>query len=100
MRKNLDDLKRDEAYYLSQLKTLDKRYDDNLLEMEEIKRQMDDYTFDLKEAQEDIDFIEGALAAGIPMSVIQNKSKLTDHFSQNYIDMQCNRAKVDQDETE
>lgn len=29
---------------------------------------------------------DGALAAGIPRSVIEGKSKLSDHFSQEYID--------------
>jgi len=35
--------------------------------------------------------IQGALLAGIPMSVIQGKTKLTDHFSENYINYKCNR---------
>ena len=32
-----------------------------------------------------------ALAAGIPESVIDGKTKLTDHFSQEYIDMKCGK---------
>lgn len=32
-----------------------------------------------------------ALKAGIPRSVIEGKTKLTDHFSQDYIDMQTGR---------
>lgn len=28
---------------------------------------------------------EGALAAGIPLSVVEGRSKLTDHFSKEYI---------------
>jgi hypothetical protein len=31
---------------------------------------------------------QSALDAGIPLSVIQGKTKLTDHFSREYIDMQ------------
>lgn len=42
-------------------------------------------------------FVNGALEAGIPLSVIEGKTKLTDHFSQEYINKQCN--KVDEDET-
>lgn len=34
---------------------------------------------------------QGALAAGIPLSVIEGKTKLTDHFSQEYIDAQCGK---------
>lgn len=30
-----------------------------------------------------------ALAAGIPLSVIEGKTKLTDHFSKEYIDSRC-----------
>lgn len=32
-----------------------------------------------------------ALAAGIPLSVIEGKTKLTDHFSEDYINWKCNR---------
>lgn len=30
-------------------------------------------------------FVESALSAGIPMSVIEGRSKLSDHFSKEYI---------------
>lgn len=33
----------------------------------------------------------GALDAGIPLSVIEGKTKLNDHFSENYINYKCNR---------
>lgn len=36
---------------------------------------------------------EEALNAGIPLSVIEGKTKLTDHFSQEYIDFQCGKSK-------
>lgn len=36
---------------------------------------------------------QSALDAGIPLSVIEGKTKLTDHFSQEYIDSQCGRIK-------
>jgi hypothetical protein len=36
-------------------------------------------------------FIQGASEAGIPMSVIEGKTKLSDHFSQEYIDKQRNK---------
>jgi hypothetical protein len=32
-----------------------------------------------------------ALAAGIPLSVIEGKTKLTDHFSKDYIAWQCGK---------
>lgn len=35
--------------------------------------------------------VKGALNAGIPLSVIQNKTTLRDHFSQSYIDLQTNK---------
>lgn len=38
-------------------------------------------------------FKQGALDAGIPLSVIEGKTKLTDHFSQDYIDHMCNKKK-------
>lgn len=34
-----------------------------------------------------------ALAAGIPLSVIRGEKKLSDVFSQNYIDFKCGRVK-------
>ena len=34
-----------------------------------------------------------ALEAGIPLSVIEGKTRLRDHFSQEYIDAQCGRNK-------
>lgn len=33
----------------------------------------------------------GALDAGIPVSVIEGRTKLTDHFSESYINSQCGR---------
>lgn len=35
-------------------------------------------------------FTEAALDAGIPLSVIEGKTKLSDHFSKEYIDFQKN----------
>jgi hypothetical protein len=32
---------------------------------------------------------QSALDAGIPLSVIEGKTKLSDHFSETYIDSQC-----------
>ena len=32
---------------------------------------------------------QGALDAGIPLSVIEGKTKLSDHFSEAYIESQC-----------
>jgi hypothetical protein len=34
---------------------------------------------------------KSALDAGIPLSVIEGKTKLTDHFSQEYIDYMCGK---------
>lgn len=34
-------------------------------------------------------FIKGATEAGIPLQVALGKKKLTDYFSQDYIDQQC-----------
>lgn len=34
---------------------------------------------------------EAALAAGIPLSVVEGKTALRDHFPQSYIDAQCGR---------
>lgn len=34
-------------------------------------------------------FVSSALDAGIPLSVVMGKTKLTDHFSREYIDAQC-----------
>lgn len=42
-------------------------------------------------------FRDGALDAGIPLSVIEGRTKLKEHFSQEYIDAQCGR-KNDNDE--
>ena len=36
---------------------------------------------------------QNALDAGIPLSVIEGKTKLKDHFSQEYIDYQCGKEK-------
>lgn len=36
-------------------------------------------------------FTDGALAAGIPLSVIEGRTKLTDHFSDSYILSQCSQ---------
>ena len=41
-----------------------------------------------------IEFVsQSALNAGIPFSVVQGKTKLTDHFSQDYIDFKRNKKK-------
>lgn len=37
----------------------------------------------------------GALDAGIPLSVIRGQTKLTDHFSREYIDAQCGHLVAD-----
>ncbi len=41
---------------------------------------------------------QGALDAGIPLSVIEGKSKLTDHFSKAFIDMQCGREPLNEED--
>lgn len=38
------------------------------------------------ETMTDIEFKQGALDAGIPLSVIEGKTKLSNHFSKDYID--------------
>ena len=40
------------------------------------------------EAAEHQAMVESAMAAGIPMSVILGKKKLTDYYTQEYIDLQ------------
>ena len=45
----------------------------------------------IEEIPNDPRYIEGALAAGIPRSVIEGKTKLRDHFSKEYIDYKCNK---------
>ena len=35
-----------------------------------------------------------AIAAGIPASVVDGKTKLSDHFSESYINHMCNRENV------
>lgn len=36
-----------------------------------------------------------ALRAGIPLSVIEGRTKLSDHFSESYINSQRNRSNAD-----
>ena len=36
-------------------------------------------------------YIDGALNAGIPLTVIEGKTKLLDHFSQEYINKMINK---------
>lgn len=36
--------------------------------------------------------VQSALDAGIPLSVIEGKTKLSDHFSKEYIAKQCGRG--------
>ncbi len=36
-----------------------------------------------------------ALEAGIPLSVIEGKTKLRDHFPQEYIDWKCGRESTE-----
>ena len=43
------------------------------------------------EVIEDIFIKEEAIKNGIPRSVVEGKSKLSDHFSQEYINHKCNR---------
>lgn len=38
-------------------------------------------------------FIESALNAGIPLSVIEGKTKLSDHFPREYIEEQIAKAR-------
>lgn len=38
--------------------------------------------------------IEAAVSYGIPRSVAEGKTKLKDHFSQDYIDYMCNRNQL------
>lgn len=40
--------------------------------------------------------IQGALDAGIPMSVIMGRTKLSDHFSERYINAQCGKPSHDE----
>jgi len=56
-------------------------------DLEKRKKELDDDNESFKQA---------ALAAGIPLSVIEGKTKLRDHFSQEYIDFN----KETEDETE
>ena len=44
------------------------------------------------------EWVKSALEAGIPRSVIEGRTKLTDHFSQEYIDSQCGKTKENDDE--
>jgi hypothetical protein len=37
---------------------------------------------------------QSALDAGIPLSVIEGKTKLSDHFSEDYINAQCGQVKI------
>lgn len=40
-------------------------------------------------------FVRSALEAGIPLSVIEGKTKLSDHWSQAYIDYKCGKTRED-----
>ena len=42
------------------------------------------------------EFKSRAIEAGIPLSVIEGKTKLSDHFSQDYINEQCGRTNDDE----
>lgn len=37
------------------------------------------------------EFVDGALNTGIPLSVIKGHTKLTDHFTIDYINSKCNK---------
>lgn len=50
-----------------------------------------DETYDPECGQCRNDVVNSALRAGIPLSVINGETKLSDHFSQEYIDQQCGR---------
>jgi len=41
---------------------------------------------------QDLAFRQGAIAAGISISVIEGKTKLSDHFSKQFILYQCNKG--------
>jgi hypothetical protein len=44
---------------------------------------------ELREAAQREAFKQSALDAGIPLSVIEGRTKLSDHFSEDYIDFKC-----------
>lgn len=44
-----------------------------------------------KEAELRLIYVEGALQAGIPRSVIEGKTELKDHFSTDYINWKCGK---------
>jgi len=41
---------------------------------------------------QELAFRQGALRAGIPLSVIDGETNLSDHFSQKYINFKCNKG--------
>jgi hypothetical protein len=49
---------------------------------------------ELAEEAVETSYRQSALEAGIPLAVIEGKAKLTDYFSQEYIDSQAGRNKV------
>lgn len=48
---------------------------------------------DLAEAMAEAYYYEEAIGAGIPEEVVKGNKKLTDYFSQEYIDYKCGRTK-------
>jgi hypothetical protein len=46
---------------------------------------------DDSEEMTDEEFEKRALEHGIPLSVIRSETKLSDHFSKEYINWKCNR---------
>ena len=59
-----------------------------------IARYCEENGIDDEDIQDDayqLSFKRSALEAGIPLSVIEGKTTLRDHFSQEYIDFKCNK---------
>jgi hypothetical protein len=52
---------------------------------------------EIADRMEQISNTLSAMSAGIPLSVILGKTKLRDHFSQDYIDFMCNRPARSED---
>lgn len=50
---------------------------------------------DEEQYQTEEEFKQAALKAGIPLSVIEGKTKLSDHFSKEYIDFKRNKESND-----
>jgi hypothetical protein len=51
-------------------------------------------SFEDSEEMTNEDFEKLALEHGIPLSVIRGKTKLSDHFSREYINFKCNQEEM------